>query len=76
MKRSRASVLLEGGPGSEGIPVFVDHNVLFVGTMNEDESTQSLSDKVVDRANVLRFGTPRKLETAVVRQGSSGDLPE
>ena len=74
VKRSRASVLLEGGPGSEGIPVFVDHNVLFVGTMNEDESTQSLSDKVVDRANVLRFGTPRKLETAVVRQGSSGDL--
>lgn len=72
-KRSRASVLLEGGPGSQGIPVFVDHNVLFVGTMNEDESTQSLSDKVVDRANVLRFGTPRKLETAVVRQGAAAD---
>jgi predicted nucleic acid-binding Zn-ribbon protein len=74
VKRSRASVLLEGGPGSEGIPVFTDHNVLFVGTMNEDESTQSLSDKVVDRANVLRFGTPRKLETAVVQQGGAADL--
>ena len=27
--------------------------------MNEDESTQSLSDKVVDRANVLKFGAPK-----------------
>jgi len=26
--------------------------------MNEDESTQTLSDKVIDRANVLRFGKP------------------
>ena len=67
-RRDRASILLEGGPGSQGISVFPGHNVLFVGTMNEDESTQSLSDKVVDRANVLRFGTPRKLETAVARE--------
>ncbi|MEN9642264.1 MAG: hypothetical protein RIR77_1453 [Planctomycetota bacterium] len=62
--RARASVFLEGGPGSDGIPVFAGHNVLFAGTMNEDESTQSLSDKVIDRANVMRFGTPTKLEAA------------
>jgi septal ring factor EnvC (AmiA/AmiB activator) len=37
-------------------------NVLFVGTMNEDETTQSLSDKVIDRANVLYFGKPDKLK--------------
>lgn len=43
------------------LQLFVDTNVLFVGTMNEDESTQTLSDKVVDRANVLRFGRPTKL---------------
>ena len=41
------------------LPLFVDTNVMFVGTMNEDESTQTLSDKVVDRANVLRFGRPK-----------------
>jgi hypothetical protein len=29
--------------------------------MNEDESTQSLSDKVLDRACVLRFGRPAKM---------------
>ena len=42
--------------------IFIDRNVLFVGTMNEDESTHSLSDKLIDRANVIRFGAPKKLE--------------
>ncbi|MBL8726726.1 MAG: hypothetical protein JNK49_21980 [Planctomycetes bacterium] len=41
--------------------MIVDRNVMFVGTINEDESTQTLSDKVVDRANVLRFGRPLRL---------------
>jgi hypothetical protein len=41
--------------------LFVDTNVLFVGTMNEDESTQALSDKVIDRSNLLRFGKPARL---------------
>ncbi len=38
--------------------IWVNNNILFVGTMNEDESTQTLSDKVLDRSNVLRFGRP------------------
>lgn len=42
--------------------VFPGYNLLFAGTMNEDESTQSLSDKVVDRANVLRFAAPKKIK--------------
>ena len=41
---------------------FVGSNVIFVGTMNDDESTYSLSDKVLDRANVLHFGKPQKFE--------------
>lgn len=47
--------------GTDAKRVFPGYNLLFAGTMNEDESTQSLSDKVVDRANVLRFGAPRKI---------------
>ncbi len=31
--------------------------------MNEDETTQALSDKVIDRANVLRFGSPNVITT-------------
>ena len=51
----------EVGP-SPSIHLYAGSNVLFVGTMNEDESTQSLSDKVIDRANVLYFGRPNKLQ--------------
>jgi len=43
--------------------VFPGYNLLFAGTMNEDESTQSLSDKVVDRANLIRFAAPRRIES-------------
>jgi hypothetical protein len=43
------------------VHLYAGSNVLFVGTMNEDETTQSLSDKVIDRANVLYFGKPNRL---------------
>ncbi len=51
--------------GITGNKVYPVERLLFVGTMNEDESTQSLSDKVVDRANVLRFPRPRSLKADV-----------
>ncbi|MCY4543449.1 MAG: hypothetical protein OXB95_13815 [Rhodobacteraceae bacterium] len=38
--------------------LYVPHNVLWIGTLNEDETTQALSDKVIDRANTLRFAPP------------------
>jgi predicted nucleic acid-binding Zn-ribbon protein len=47
---------------SDPLFLYAGKNVLFVGTMNEDETTQSLSDKVIDRANVLYFGKPDKLK--------------
>ena len=50
-------------PNGKSSPrIFPGYNLLFAGTMNEDESTQALSDKVVDRANVLRFTAPRRIE--------------
>lgn len=67
-RRREVSLLVDAGslPATE-LPrfIFPDFNVLFVGTMNEDESTQSLSDKVIDRANVLRFGAPKELKAAL-----------
>jgi hypothetical protein len=45
---------------------------LFVGTMNEDETTQTLSDKVLDRANVLTFGKPKTLQ---LRKGRTTEDP-
>lgn len=63
--RRKAEIGLEVGSGRSTSPImqlFVDRNVLFVGTMNEDETTQALSDKVIDRANVLRFGRPGNID--------------
>ncbi|QDT04239.1 Chromosome partition protein Smc [Rubripirellula lacrimiformis] len=62
--RRKAELSLEigrTGIGSPTMNVFVGPNVLFVGTMNEDETTQTLSDKVIDRSNLLRFGRPKTL---------------
>lgn len=50
-------------PGDSPPRIFPGYNLLFAGTMNEDESTQSLSDKVVDRANILRFAAPTKIKS-------------
>jgi hypothetical protein len=63
--RSEAEIELDAGPGMHRFRLWVGHNVFFVGTMNEDETTQTLSDKVLDRANVLRFGKPDENVRAV-----------
>jgi prefoldin subunit 5 len=61
-ERKDAEIELEI-PNMENPPrIFPGYNLLFAGTMNEDESTQSLSDKVVDRANILRFAAPKKIQ--------------
>ena len=62
--------------------LYIPHNVLWVGTLNEDETTQALSDKVLDRANSIRFAPPepstlRKHSTAPESniEASAGFLP-
>ncbi len=42
---------------NEAMPSFVliPTNLLFTGTINVDETTQPLSDKVIDRANTIEF---------------------
>lgn len=49
----------------------IPNEFLFVGTMNEDETTQTLSDKVLDRANVLTFGRPRNLKLRQEKQNEN-----
>ena len=63
--RAKASLRLDIGDmkGGKSPLVFVGDNVMFVGTMNEDESKMTLSDMVVDRAGIIRFGRPRDLAT-------------
>jgi len=72
-KRRNAEILIEV-PGQAPIHLFPGHNLLFSGTMNEDESTQALSDKVLDRGNMLRFPAPKKLYEATVTTISSIEI--
>lgn len=50
MERKRADAMIPIDIRGMKLPVslFPSHNVLFAGTMNDDESTQALSDKVLD----------------------------
>ncbi len=80
-KAARAPSEIEIDVSRQGQPrrVYAGQNVLFVGTMNEDESTQSLSDKVLDRANLMRFPKPEELkpELAEPKPGEQrGYLPK
>lgn len=68
--RDPVEIALDTGSLREGehnIRLYPGRNLLFTGTMNEDESTQSLSDKVLDRACVLRFGRPAKMASAATQ---------
>jgi predicted nucleic acid-binding Zn-ribbon protein len=67
--RARAEIELDMGGllNGKSLRLYPGQNVLFVGTMNEDESTQALSDKVIDRASVLRFWRPKKTNPNIVQ---------
>jgi hypothetical protein len=59
-KRADAKIAIDIRGLKSPISLFPAHNVLFAGTMNDDESTQALSDKVLDRSNILQFAAPRE----------------
>lgn len=63
------------GREKEGpVRLYPSHNMLFVGTMNDDESTQSLSDKVLDRGNIMQFAAPEDFPPVkVVENGQPAD---
>lgn len=51
-------VEIDLGAGMEKYELELNENMLWVGTMNEDETTKSLSDKVLDRGNLISFPRP------------------
>lgn len=50
------------GAGLLPYSVAMGRNVLWTGTMNQDETTKALSDKVLDRSIVIHFPQPASLE--------------
>lgn len=57
------SVEIDMGAGMSKFPLELSNNILWVGTMNEDETTKSLSDKVLDRGNLISFPRPTEFRS-------------
>lgn len=49
------------GAGERPEMLNIGRNVLWTGTMNEDETTKGLSDKVIDRSMLITFPCPKEL---------------
>lgn len=50
------------GAGMQPYHLPLGRNVLWTGTMNQDETTKSLSDKVIDRSILIHFPRPTELK--------------
>ena len=58
MEREDGDIPLHGGNGDEyGVPPSIRYpgNFVLIGTVNMDETTMGISDKVLDRAFTLEF---------------------
>lgn len=66
------------GAGLTPYPLPLGRNVLWVGTMNQDETTKSLSDKVLDRSIIIHFPRPadlkRRLKLTALDDKNRGSL--
>lgn len=56
------------GAGMEPYKLFLTRNILWTGTMNQDETTKSLSDKVLDRGLIINFPRPKLLASRDKKQ--------
>lgn len=62
-KSNVPTVEVKLGAGVEPYQLKLERSVLWAGTMNQDETTKSLSDKVLDRGLVINFPRPRTLSS-------------
>jgi hypothetical protein len=56
------SLPIKIGAGMTAYQLPLGRNVLWTGTMNQDETTKSLSDKVLDRSIIINFPRPTELK--------------
>lgn len=73
------NIEIDVGSGMERYKISLDRNLLWVGTMNQDETTKSLSDKVIDRSFVINFPRPKVFHSieklSDIKQNESKYLP-
>jgi hypothetical protein len=61
-KQEPEELKIDLGARMPKFPVPLGLNVIWTGTMNQDETTKSLSDKVLDRGNIISFPRPTELK--------------
>lgn len=61
-KKTVPNISVKIGAKQDPYLIPMGRNVLWVGTMNQDETTKTLSDKVLDRGVVINFPRPERLE--------------
>ncbi len=59
------SLAVKIGAGMHPYQLPLGSNVLWTGTMNQDETTKSLSDKVLDRSIIIHFPRPTELKRRI-----------
>jgi len=66
------------GAGMPPYQLPLGRNVLWTGTMNQDETTKSLSDKVIDRSIIINFPRPtefkRRIELTALDDKNRGQV--
>lgn len=62
-KKDLPSVEVKLGAGVQPYRLDLVRTIMWTGTMNQDETTKSLSDKVLDRGLVINFPRPRTLRS-------------
>lgn len=60
-KKELPKVEVKLGAGVEPYELKLARTILWTGTMNQDETTKSLSDKVLDRGLIIHFPRPKTL---------------
>ncbi len=70
-KKKVPSIDINLGSGIASYALPLKRNVLWVGTMNQDETTKSLSDKVIDRSFIINFPRPKELKSLNLEQMSN-----
>lgn len=72
------SLFVKIGAGLPPYQLPLGRNVLWAGTMNQDETTKSLSDKVLDRSIIINFPRPielkRRPELKPLNDKNRGDI--
>lgn len=61
-EKNSVNIEIDLGSGADKYPIELSRNILWAGTMNEDETTKSLSDKVIDRGSIINFPRPTSFE--------------